>query len=230
MANKIDDYLIAFGEELGKEGYSIVKAGLNTFYKAKGEMAAYLIDNYMNTRFEIRLEDFVYEQEKLSKEQKENFYQNIDSRQLNFLFELLEKARTSTYDLHAKILARLYGNLILNGSLDYHESTFLANINIMNDEDLIKFHKLLEEFFNKNGIDIDSIIMKQKVLKFETKTYMDIYIYDKLLRVGLIVGTNLGKGSDLALYSGSSKDFYIYNFTKDMYLLLSKILGEKNKD
>ncbi|NVJ54667.1 MAG: hypothetical protein HWD90_13340 [Campylobacteraceae bacterium] len=55
MSNKIENYLISFGEELGKEGY---KAGVNTFCKAKGEMAAYTIDNYMNARFEIRLEDF----------------------------------------------------------------------------------------------------------------------------------------------------------------------------
>lgn len=226
MANSMENYLIKFGEELGKEGYSIVKASVNTFYKAKGELAVLTINNYINTRFEIRLEDFAYEQEKLTKEQKEKFYQDIDYKQLNFLFELFDKARTSTYDLHAKILAKLYGNLILNGKLNYHESTFLANINIMNDEDLIKFYELLNEFFIHKGIDIDIAIMKQEILKFETKTYMDINIFDKLLRTGLIVDTNLGKGADLALYSGSSKDFYIYSFTKDMYLILSEILGD----
>jgi tRNA splicing endonuclease len=226
MFKRIENYLIIFGEELGKVEYSIVKAAANTFYKTKGELAAYTIDNYMNTRFEIRLEDFAFEQEKLTDKQKQNFYENINYKQLNFLFELLDKARTSTYDLHAKILAKLYGNLILNGNLDYHESTFLANINIMNDEDLLKFYKLLNEFFNKKGLDIDTFIMKQEKLEFETKTYTDIYIYDKLLRVGLIVETNLGRGADLALYSGSSKDFYIYSFTKSMYLYLKEILGD----
>jgi len=173
MANKIDDYLIAFGEELGKEGYSIVKAGLNTFYKAKGEIAAYTIDTYMNIRFEIRLEDFTYEQERLSKEQKESFYENINARQLNFLFELLEKARTSTYDLHAKILARLYSNLILNGNLDYHESTFLANISILNDEDIYTIYNFL-----KNKKDVDDF---NKIVMFKVSNFQDLNTYNKCL-------------------------------------------------
>lgn len=229
MSNKTENYLISFGEELGKEGYSIVKAGVNTFYKAKGEMAAYTIDNYMNTRFEIRLEDFAYEQERLSKEQRKKFYENINVRQLNFLFELLEKARTSTYDLHAKILARLYSNLILNGNLNYHESTFLANINILNDEDLIKFYEVLNTFFNKKSIDIDIALMKKERLVFETNTYTDLYIYDKLIRTGLIIDRNVREGINFFEPSGEiddifkNKNYYIHKFSKEMYLLMKEI-------
>lgn len=223
MSNKIENYLISFGEELGKEGYSIIKAGVNTFYKAKGEMTAYTIDNYMNTRFEIRVEDFAYEQEKLSRKQREKFYENINARQLNFLFELLEKARTSTYDLHAKILAQLYGNLILNGNLNYHESTFLANINILNDEDLFVFYNVLEVFINERGYDFDNIIEKNKKLEFETKDYTDLYIYDKLIRVGLISNSCVGKESNLSFWTPKYKEFYIHAFSKDIYLLLKEI-------
>lgn len=223
----ITKYLTDFVNELSKEGYSIVKAGVNTFYKANAELAEYTINNYMNTRFEIRLEDFAFEQDKLSKEAKENFYKNIDAKQLNFLFELLERARTSTYDLHAKILARLYGNLIFNGNLDYHESTFLANINILNDEDLSKFHSLLNGFFKKEGIDLTSVVMKQEKLIFETKTYTDLYIYDKLLRVGLISSSKIGKLADLAMYRQDEKEFYIHDFSKKIYLILNEIIGEQ---
>ena len=221
--NNITEYLLDFTNELGKEGYSIVKAGVKTFYKVKGELAAYTIDNYMNTRFEIRLEDFEYEQEKLSQEAKKNFYKNIDAKQLNFLFELLERARTSTYDLHAKILARLYGNLVSKGKLDYHESTLLSNINIMNDEDFFKFYSLLDDFFEKKSIDIDNMIMKQECLEFEIGSYTDLYIYDKLLRVGLISKTNIFDAGNLTA-SGEVKLFYIHNFSQEMYILLKEIL------
>lgn len=224
--NNITEYLTDFADELGKEGYSIVKAGVKTFYKAKGELAAYTIDNYMNTRFEIRLKDFTYEQEKLTSKQKENFYKNIDAKQLNFLFELLEKARTSTYDLHAKILARLYGNLVENGKLNYHESTLLANINIMNDEDFSKFYTLLDEFFRENCTDMDTVLMKEQSLNFKIETYTDLYIYDKLLRVGLIAETSIIDAGNLTA-SGEVKLFYIHNFSKEIYLLLKSIIGHK---
>ncbi len=65
MANKMNDYIIKFGEEIGKQNYSIVKAGVYWLYKAKGEIFSQAVNTYLNTRFEIRLEDFVYEQEKI---------------------------------------------------------------------------------------------------------------------------------------------------------------------
>jgi hypothetical protein len=218
----ITEYLLDFTNELGKEGYSIIKAGVKTLYKVKGELAAYTIDNYMNTRFEIRLEDFAFEQDKLSKEAKENFYKNINAKQLNFLFELLERARTSTYDLHAKILSRLYANLILNGNLNYHESTLLSNINIMNDEDFFKFTNLLDSFLKRDSINLDTMIMKQECLNFKIESYTDLYIYDKLLRVGLIAETNIIDAGNLTA-SGDVKLFYIHSFSKEMYLLMKEI-------
>ena len=144
MSN-ITEYLEDFAKELGKEGYSIIKAGVKTFYKSIGELAAYTIDNYMNTRFEIRLEDFAFEQDNLRKDQKEYFYKNIDAKQLNFLFELLDKARISAYDLHAKILSKIFANLIKNGELNYYESALLANISSLNEVDFIALHKALKK-------------------------------------------------------------------------------------
>ncbi|AXX86679.1 hypothetical protein AMRN_0927 [Malaciobacter marinus] len=213
-------------EELEDETVPLAEAVARTFYKAKGEIYAYTIGSYQNARFTKRIKRFEKQEELLSPKQIKDFYLSINENKLDILFELFEKARTSTYDLHAKILAKLYVNLISNGNLDYHESTFLANINIMNDTDLIKFYELLDELFNKKGLDIDNTIIKQEKLEFETKTYRDIYIYDKLLRVGLIMDTSLGKGKDLAMYGGDSKDFYIHNFTKLMYLILKEILGD----
>jgi hypothetical protein len=222
----ITNYLLDFTEELGKEGYSIVKAGVKTLYKAKGELAVYAIQSYMNTRFEIRLEDFAYEQDNLTKEQKENFYNNIDHEKLNFLFELLEKARTTAYDLHAKILSKLYGNFLRNSKLNYHEKTLLSNIDILNDEDLIYFHKVLKE----NVKDIDEAEIKKIKIIFPVKTYTEHYIFEKLVRVGLFIdssdinGGRIG-GENFVL---SDKAFYIHNFTVEIYNLLDLILGYKH--
>ncbi|MDN5090989.1 hypothetical protein [Aliarcobacter butzleri] len=221
----ITNYLLDFTEELGKEGYSIVKAGVKTLYKAKGELAVHAIQSYMNTRFEIRLEDFAYEQEKLSKEQKENFYKNINHKKLNFLFELLENARTTAYDLHAKILSKLYGNFLRKGELDYHEKTLLSNIDILNDEDLKYFHKVLNTV---EDINISEI--KKLKINFPIKSYSEHYIFEKLVRVGLLIdSSNIDAGTiggkEFIL---NDRAFYIHNFTVEMYNLLTVILGDKH--
>lgn len=217
----ITNYVLDFTEELGKQGYSIVKAGVKTLYKAKGELAVYAMQSYMNTRFEIRLEDFAYEQENLTKEQKENFYNNIDHEKLNFLFELLEKARTTAYDLHAKILSKLYGNLLKNGVLDYHEKTLLSNIDILNDEDLFHFYKILKN----SEIDIMEAKIKETKILYTINTYTEYYIFQNLERVGLIVTdkeSNIGKIAVL-----HNEFFYIHNFTLEIYNLLELIFGDK---
>lgn len=222
----ITDYIVDFTEELGKEGYSIIKAGVKTLYKAKGELAVYTIQSYMNTRFEIRLEDFAYEQDNLSDEAKKNFYKNIDHEKLNFLFELLEKARTLAYDLHAKILSKLYGNLIKNGELSYHEKTLLSNINILNDEDLIHFHRILKESVS----DINEAKIKEIKISFPIKSYTEYYIFEKLERVGFIVTPSTSGGMNFAPRSEhilENKAFYIHNFTVEIYNLLELILGDK---
>lgn len=219
----ITDYIVDFTEELGKEGYSIIKAGVKTLYKAKGELAVYTIQSYMNTRFEIRLEDFAYEQDNLSDEAKKNFYKNIDHEKLNFLFELLEKARTLAYDLHAKILSKLYGNLIKNSKLNYHEKTLLSNIDILNDEDLIHFHRILKE----SVYDINEAEIKKIKILFPIKSYTEYYIFEKLERVGLFVEYKTNGGFQFASENKKvleNKSFYIHNFTVDIYNVLDLIL------
>ena len=227
MANNMNDYIVEFGEEIGKQSYSIVKAGVSTLYKAKGEVFSHAVSTYLNTRFEIRLEDFTYEQKKISKDTKKKFYTNIDERQLNFLFELLERSRTSTYDLHAKILARLYGNLILNGNLNYHESTFLANISILNDEDLVQFLKSVKESLKENGIDVTTAEIKKVEMKFKINTYTESYIYEKLVRVGLLIdAVNMNGGLKFQDKEFQDKAYFIHYFTREIFLFLDEISDE----
>lgn len=211
MRRKIEDYLIEFGEDISKEGYSIVNAGVKTFFKAKGELAKYTIESYKDSRFEIRLEDFAYEQEKIDDKTKENFYKNINAKQLNYLFELLEKARTTTYDIHAKILSKIYGNFIRKGTLSYFESNLLSSLDTLNDYDIeyIAYQFLLiddkKRFFDESLYterdlrDIESIIEvnREKYKKEKLKNgkldyitffifeYSQYYTFQKCLQIGI---------------------------------------------
>jgi len=219
-------------EELVDETVPFAKAAVSTFYKAKGELFAHTIGTYQNARFTKRIERFAEQEKLLSPKQIKNFYENIDESKLNILFELFEKARTSTYDLHAKILAKLYGVYLNKGEFNYHEKTFLANISILNDEDLLKFYNLLAAFFKEKGTNIDIVVMKKEKLIFKTETYTDLYIYEKLIRVGLIVNHDNSRGMNFYQPSGNvseifgMKQFYIHNFSKDIYLLMKEILGD----
>lgn len=221
------NYLEIFVEELSKEGYSIVKAGVNTLLKNSVDTLLIASNSYINTRFEIRLEYFIHEQEQLTDEAKKDFYENINHTKLSYLFELLEKTRISTYDLHAKILANFYSNLLKNGDLNYHEKTFLSNIDILNDEDLIHFHKIM-----KNNIDdISESEMEKLKISFPINTYTEYYIFEKLVRAGLMVEYSSSGGMNFATLNEEilkNKFFYIHCFSKEIYLFLDKTLRDKN--
>lgn len=213
-------------EELVDETVPLAKAALSTFYKAKGELFAHTIGTYQNARFTKRIESFAEQEKLLSPIQIKNFYENIDESKLDILFELFEKARTSTYDLHAKILAKLYGVYLNKGELNYHEKTFLSNIDILNEDDLFKFFAVLKDFFKKENIDIDTVEMKRIRLVFKIDTYTEHYIYEKLIRVGLFVDArNIDGGLVFQKDSNfQDKGFFIHLFTKEMYKFIKDII------
>lgn len=127
-----------------KNGSALIIAAVSTLYKSKVELASHFVHRFIYERFKIRLNDFVHEEKELNDEKNSKFYENISSDNINILFDLLEKARLSTYDLHAKILAKLYGKLLQNGKLDYYEHALLANINSLSDLDFIYFYDLIK--------------------------------------------------------------------------------------
>ncbi len=88
---------------------------------------------------------------------------------------------------------------------NYHFDGFLSGVIVDNQRTAI---------FKKEGIDLTSVVMKQEKLIFETKTYTDLYIYDKLSRVGLISSSKIGELADLAMYHQGQKEFYIHNFSR----------------
>ncbi len=51
-------------------------------------------------------------------------------------------------------------------------STFLANISILNDEDLVQFLKSVKESLKENGIDVTTAEIKKVEMKFKINTYI----------------------------------------------------------
>lgn len=215
--NEISDYVLDFANELSKEGYSIIKAGVNTFFKAKGELVLYAIDSYIKTRFEIRLEDFAYEQDNLTKEQKENFYNSIDKKKLNYLFELLNKTRTTAFDLHAKILSKLYANLIKNKGLKYFEKVLLSSIESFNDEDFLIYIKAIKLFMDD-----------EKVQYYTSEKYEDIASLYKFQNLGIIsLDGNLHAFGNSDKYSIS---FRLNDYSKEFYYILVEVIGDSKDE
>lgn len=207
-------------EALTDETIPAIKTVVKTLYNRTVGDA---INNYRDYRFTQIQNRFIEEEELLSPEQVKNFYKDIDSTKLDLLYDLLDKARTTAYDLHTKILSKLYGNFLGKGELDYHEKTLLSNIDVLNDEDLIHFHKVLKENVN----NIYEAKIKELKISFPIKTYTEYYIFHKLERVGLIVGSGRETFSRRNEEILKDKDFYIHEFTGEMYLFLDEILGDK---
>jgi hypothetical protein len=152
--------IIDAAEDACKVGYSISVFSLKAFYKVSNlEALKDSWDEYTISRFSQRLEYFIFEHNKLSIEEKKDFYTDLSNNKqnLNYLYEFIDKSRTTIYDLHAKLLARLSVELIKNGQLNYYESNLLSNINQLNDLDLIKIHNELKD---KNLEEIKTYIFK----------------------------------------------------------------------
>jgi hypothetical protein len=176
MSEQKYDIVIA-ADDAAKVGYSVGVFATKFFYQVSGiEGLKNSMDSYMISRFSQRLEYFIHEHEKLTDEEKKDFYDELSSNKqnVNYLYEFIEKARTTTYDIHAKLLARLSVELIKNRGLNYYESNLLSNINQLNDIDLIKFYNELK------GKDLIS----SKINIFNIDNYQDYCIFNKFVQLG----------------------------------------------
>ena len=195
-------------ELASKEGYALIKAAVSTLHKSKVEVASHFMHRFMDERFKIRLNDFTYEEERLSDTSKKKFYEDIDNKNINIIFDLLEKARTTTYDLHAKILAKLYSRLLQNGKLDYYEHALLANINSLSDLDFMYFYNLVK---NKP---------KSPLMTNDDCEYIAI---NKFIQIGILSKSGLTHlGSD---ENGKLPiDFQINDFSENLFKTLDLIM------
>lgn len=173
MSNQKYDIVDA-AEDASKVAYSIGVFSLKAFYQVSNlEALKNSWDAYAISRFSQRLEYFTFEHKKLSTQEKKDFYTDLsrNKQNLNYLYEFIEKSRTTIYDLHAKLLARLSVELIKNGQLNYYESNLLSNISQLNDLDLIKIH---DELKDKN-------LEETNTYTFKISNYQDYSTFNKCL-------------------------------------------------
>ncbi len=202
---------------------SVLSFAYVTIYKGIGAesiIASY--DKFMGERFLFRLEEFTRCHSEISDQAKAKFYDNLSNNKQNgnYLYEFIEKARTTTYELHAKLLARLSVELVKNGNLNYYESTLLSNINTLNDLDLIKIHKELKECNFVNG----------RPNRFKIQTSQEYSSFQKALQLGIFEK----KERTVAVLSGErkipekevkTKLYKINEFTEKFFRMLDEILS-----
>ena len=134
--------LIDIFEDVTKEGLSGV-FGLTHIAKKYTGVSLVLegLEKRKFKRFEYRVKDFIFAEEKLTEEERKAFFDDITDEQFNYFMQLFEIAYDSMYDIHAKILAKLYENLLINKELTYFEESLLANMKIFNQTDFLVFYK-----------------------------------------------------------------------------------------
>ena len=204
-------------EEASKFTYSIGKFALTYFYHSsdisnlkKG------FDVFLSERFEQRLEEFSIAQKKLSNEQKKEFYNDLkyNKQNINFLFDFVEKSRTTSFEIHVKILAMLSVNFIINKNLNYHEICLISNINSFNEIDF----KVLYELFKKNPLPEKAFLDGV----FYTNDMKELIAIKKFLNAGILSEskiTNLGHVKD----KGLPVNFTTNEFSRDLYKILDYV-------
>ena len=186
MKNKYN--IVDAAEDAARCGYSVGVFASKLFYQVSGiKDLRSCMDSYIASRFEQRLEYFTYEHDKLSPEQKETFYTNLkeNKQHINYLYEFIEKARTTTYDIHAKILAKLSANLIQNGELSYEESSFFDNLLLLNETDIKEFYRMISQ-----GAQTE---MFQYTVEIQDP-FIDHIIINKFIHAGLLFSLSEAKG------------------------------------
>ncbi len=131
--------IVDVAEEIVGFGYSVSVFACKYFYQVSNlEALSNSMDAYIADRFKQRLEYFVFEHKQLTDKEKKDFYQDLSSNKqnLNYLYDFIEKARTTTYEYHVEILAKLSVKLIKNKGLNYYDDVILSYLNNFNDEDL----------------------------------------------------------------------------------------------
>lgn len=183
----IKNDLIDIAEEISEFGYSATKFACSYFYKVSNlEALKESKDSFMVSRFAYRLESIALEHNKIPENIKQHFYKNLihNKQNVNYLYELIEKTRTTTFELHARILARLSVHLIRNNNLSYSEVTLLTSIDSLNDLDL---KNLYTNFYSNIRIDKNN---KANTGVYVYKGTEDRYTFKKCLSLGLFERLN----------------------------------------
>lgn len=221
---KIEDSAIEVIEEMSKMGYAVGTFAARVFYQVSNvEALKNGLDAFMHERFSQRLEYFIYEHDKIGNKEKESFYEDLkgNKQNLNYLYEFVEKSRTTTFDLHAKILARISVNLVKNKKLGYYESSLISNMNIFNESDFLMFFKMLKNL--EKTIDNSNTYY----WAIDTNNMEEEISLRKFMSVGIILeNTSMG----VTTYEKRQPiRFYKSDFTDDLINILNEVIPNHDK-
>ncbi|MFW2609773.1 hypothetical protein [Aliarcobacter butzleri] len=208
--------IVDIADDICKETYNFGLFGLKAFYKVSNLEALHQSFNaYDISRFSQTIEVFQYEHEKIDEEKRKEFYQDLkyNEQNLAYLYSMFEKARTSSFLIHSKILAWLSTYLVENKELNYYQAAFLANIDTLNELDFKYFYELLKE--------------QPEIKRIFTNDTITVTIINKFLQIGVLSKsdkTNLGGDGKENKYS---VDFQINEFSKELLEVLDLIYGQK---
>lgn len=211
-----EKYDIVAAAEIGcKELYNFGLFGLNAFYKVSNlESLKQSFDAYSLSRFSQAIEAFQYEHEKIDREKRKEFYEDLkyNEQNLAYLYSMFEKARTSTFLIHMKILARLSSLLIENKKLNYWQSSLLANINSLTEDDFkylynLQKNKITSPLYTNDSCQVSAI---------------NKFIQSGILSVNESSKTVIGSPDDFNF----TINFMLNEFSEELFNLLDLIIDE----
>lgn len=179
--------IVDAAEDAAKVGYSVGVFSCKFFYQVSGiEALKNSMDTYIVSRFSQRLEYFRHEHDSITEDEKREFYEDLknNKQNLNYLYEVIEKARTATHELHAKILAVLSRELIRNKEFNFYESSLVANIHTLTYDDLITYKQVLRET-HAESLDKNNEI-HGSLLTHTTFDYRSYISIQKFLNIGML--------------------------------------------
>ncbi len=180
--------IVDAAEDASKVGYSIGVFAAKAFYQVSGvEVLKNSMDAYMVSRFSQRLNYFIHEHENITEDEKKDFYSDLinNKQNLNYLYEIVEKARTTTHELHAKILAVLSCELIKNKGFNFYESSLVANLHTLTYDDLVTYEKVIRETHVERLSKPNNGIYGS-VLTLTTPDYRSYISIQKFLNIGML--------------------------------------------
>lgn len=241
-------------EDAAKVGYSVGVFASKFFYQVSNiEALKNAMDSYIVSRFSQRLEYFTHEHDRLSEEEKIEFYEDIKTnhQNMNYLYEFVEKARTTTFDMHARIYAVMSARLVKNKTLTYFENDLLSNLHLLNEEDIVHLAFILRiidesddcmkkesesfriqvELFKQGRPINHAYIIEHKNIEFLILKPSHYYTYQKSIRIGIFddapikqEGGQYGVITEISEYSKiENRHVKVTKNTISFYLLLKEV-------
>ncbi|MCG3663019.1 hypothetical protein [Aliarcobacter butzleri] len=204
--------IVDVADDICKESYNFGLFGLKVFYKVSNLEALHQSFNaYAISRFSQTIEVFQHEHEKIDEEKRKEFYKDLkyNEQNLAYLYSMFEKARTSSFLIHSKILAWLSTYLVENKGLNYYQTALLANIDTLNELDFKYFYELLKE----NNTD-----------NICTENPIKITVIKKFIQIGILSYNE----STLIGGNGQTVFFEKNQFSNELIKLLDLIFEQKN--